>query len=153
MDNNKICLTCPPEQMIEISEDDMDDNRIAYIKEQIEFLKAELSQNIDLNYGSVHQPEAAAKIEESRNQLRGKILELLMQLADPQLVERREQEKQQYRNLLEKISADDASLKAAKDIAGQCEEDEYRQDIIIVAVQHHEATKLAIAKLLLEKLA
>ncbi len=152
MDDNRICLTCPPEQISEISEGDMSENQVTYIKEQIEFLKTELKREVYL-HESEHQPQAAAKIEESRNELRKKMLELLDKLADPQSEERRVQEKQCYRSLLEKISTNDAALSTAEDVAGQCDDDDVRREIFTDAAMAYERTKLDIAKLILEKLA
>ncbi len=152
MDDNHICLTCPPEQITEISEDDMSENQVSYIKEQIEFLKAELNREVPTNLDSVYQPDAAARIEESRNGMRKKILELMDRLASPQREEPQQQDTQYYRSLLERIVGDTAALDAAKEAICECDEDETRQAIISEATRDYESSKREIAKAILEKL-
>lgn len=151
MGENHICLSCPPNHL-ENAEDDMNETQITYIQEQIEFLKGELNRKNDLNCDSEFQPEAAAKIEEGRNQLRDKILSLMDRLADPQGEERREQEKHYYRTLLERISSDGAALQAAKDVAMECDDDDTRREIISEVAKEYENNKYAIAKKVLEVL-
>jgi hypothetical protein len=147
VDEEHICLTCPPERF-ETEDNNMNENQIAYIKEQIEFLKADLNREIPLNLGSDFQPEGAAKIEAVRDATRQKILTLLDQLANPD----KREEKQYYRNLLEKMISDRATLNMVEQSEDTFGDDDCKKDVILAAVSSYEMSKREIARMILEKL-
>jgi hypothetical protein len=148
VDEEHICLTCPPERF-ETEDNNMNENQIAYIKEQIEFLKADLNREIPLNFGSELQPENARRIEEMRDETRKKILIFLDQLSNP---DKREEEKQYYRNLLEKMISDRATLNMVEQAEDTFGDDDCKKDMILAAVSSYEMSKREIARMILEKL-
>ena len=65
---------------------DMNIQVFEYIKEQIEYLKQEVSKEVPLNKDSQYQPEAAAKIYELKYLERQQIMKLLDRLFDVEVV-------------------------------------------------------------------
>ncbi len=154
VDVNTICLTCPPD-MMKSEGIDMDDKTIAILKEQIEFLKADLNREDPISTRAQMQPEPEAiiRIVEAREKTKWKILQLMDKLAsiEPQPVAPPE-EQQFYRQLLEKIAADHASLDMAKETLDNMVDEDVKQEALQNAVSQYEATKREIATKLLEKL-
>ena len=127
----------------------MNDNINAFIKEQIEFLKADLHREVPLNMGSEFQPEAAARINDARETTKQQIVTLLEQLAKG---DNTEDEKQYYRSLLERIAGDKSALEIVKDAVDSFDDDEERRETIVSAVSNYEMSKREISKMILEKL-
>jgi hypothetical protein len=126
----------------------MDEKVFNYIREQIEFLKAELSREIPLNMESDMQPEAACRIAEAREATKNQILRLMDRLAggEPQ------DDRQYCRQMLERIAGDRAALDMVEKTVKAVDDDDNRADVIREAMEAYEATKREIAAKLLEKL-
>lgn len=77
-----ICLNSSSSHSESTEVDVMDNHVFEYIKEQIEFLKQDISKEVPLNHDSPYQPEAAAKIYEMKTGERQQIMKLLDRLFD-----------------------------------------------------------------------
>lgn len=77
-----ICLNSNSLNSESTEVDVMDNHVFEYIKEQIEFLKQDISKEVPLNLDSQYQPEAAAKIYEMKTGERQQIMKLLDRLID-----------------------------------------------------------------------
>jgi hypothetical protein len=150
VDEEKICLTCPPEQ-IEAEDITMDEKVANNIKDQIAFLKADLdSLKITMEPG-VGQGMVQT-ILKYREDTRQKILQLMSKLAGIEPEQADPTEKQYYRQMLERIANDRAALQTAKEAAEEMDDDEGRLEVIRNAVDEYETTKREIAEKILAKL-
>ena len=127
----------------------MEDKAANIIREQIEFLKEELKREIPLNMDSNLQPEAARKIADLQAATRQQILDLMNKLNG---LEPENDDRQYYRQLLEKIMIDRSALDAAREAVSEMDDDDNKQSTIETAVNLYEMTKQRIAEKLLEKL-
>ena len=127
----------------------MEDKAANIIREQIEFLKEELKREIPLNMDSNLQPEAARKIADLQAATWQQILDLMNKLNG---LEPENDDRQYYRQLLEKIMIDRSALDAAREAVSEMDDDDNKQSTIETAVNLYEMTKQRIAEKLLEKL-
>lgn len=81
-----ICLKSDESKIVSAEATDMNIQVFEYIKEQIEYLKQEVSKEVSLNKDSQYQPEAAAKIYELKYLERQQIMKLLDRLFDVEVV-------------------------------------------------------------------
>lgn len=147
VDDKSICLnttTCPPQ----IEEDTVMDSEVfEYIKEQIEFLKQDLTTPIELNMNSEFQPQGAAKITESRQTTKQQIIGLLNRMLD---IQNKAGEVNQYQDLLEKLVTDKTAVENAISAISDVD-DEVRARAIENIVSTYEETKRYIADQILNK--
>lgn len=148
LNERTICLACPPDKN-ETEDNPMEEQVFSYIKEQIEFIKTDLNRDVPLNMNSEFQPEAAAKIYAMRNEGHKRILELLSQLAGGA---EKQDDSQYYRQMLERIANDKASLEMAKEVIGEMDDDDCKPEMIRSVCAMYESTKKEIASKLIEKL-
>jgi hypothetical protein len=148
LNEQTICLACPPIKN-ETEDSPMEEKVFNYIKEQIEYLKDDLNREVPLNLGSEFQPEAAAKIYAMRIEGHKRILELLNQLTGR---EPKQDDRQIYRQMLERIANDRAALDAAKETACEMDDEDCKADLVRDVCTMYEATKKEIAAKLIEKL-
>lgn len=121
----------------------MDEKAINNIREQIEFLKS------DLNCSYPDSELGASKMVEAREATKLRILQLMDRLAgvDPAVDER-----QYYRQMLEKIASDRSALDMVQKAIEQLDDDDCKSDLIREAMEAYETTKRGIATKLMEKL-
>lgn len=127
----------------------MDQVVFEYIKEQIDFIKADLNREVPLNMDSEFQPEAAAKIYAMKDENRRKLFDLLGKLEG---FEPAQDDKRVYREMLERITNDRAALDAAREAVGEMEDDDCKVELVRDVSGMYESTKKEIAAKLIEKL-
>ena len=148
IDGNTLCLACPP--ATEETEDiPMDEKVFNYIREQIDYLKADLEREVPLNMDSEFQPEAAAKIYAMKHEMRRKLADLLGRLAggEPDL-----DDKKRCREMLEQLAGDRASVDAAKEAVCEMDDDDCKTELMRDVCALYESSKKEIAAKLIEKL-
>jgi DNA-binding transcriptional ArsR family regulator len=127
----------------------MDEKVFNYIREQIDYLKADLEREVPLNMDSEFQPEAAAKIHAMRDETRRRILDLLDRLAGG---EPGRDDKKCYREMLERLAGDRASVDAAKEAVCEMDDDDCKTELMRDVCALYESSKKEIAAKLIEKL-
>lgn len=121
----------------------MEQRMIDNIKEQIDFLKS------DLNCVYPDSELGAKKMVEAREATKLRILQLMDRLAG---IEPPMEDKQYYRQLLEKIVNDRSALDAAREAVEEMDDDDNKQQTIDHAVEVYEDTKRSIADKILARL-
>lgn len=121
----------------------MDEKIINNIREQIEFLKA------DLNCTFPNSELGAKRMVDAREATKQKILLLMDRLVG---IEPSSEDKQYYRQMLERIVTDHSALDTVKEAVEGMDDEEVKQEILENAVIQYEMTKRDIAAKLLEKL-
>lgn len=153
VDDETICLwkatACPPEKM---EDNEMDNQVFEYIKEQIEFLKKDLSQVVPLNMSSQFQPGAAADIIKYRETTKQKIIMLLDKLFD---MDKHNDSNEYYRKILESLVNDkDVAIQAINkltEVNADHEEQGMAIDNIKDLVDNYYDQKLKVIQALLDK--
>lgn len=127
----------------------MDEKVFNYIREQIDYLKADLEREVPLNMDSEFQPEAAANIHAMRDQTRRQIMELLGKLAGGAPAQ---DDRQAVREMLERLANDRASVEAAKEAISEMDDDDCKVELMRDVCTLYESTKKEIAAKLIERL-